>query len=152
MLRMNSYKTWLLLLLSSLLLSCSSSPKYTNDTQGIYCANPQRYAGQAVGSGHCVALIQTCSPAPHTKYWRPSIPVKGNVISPGSIIATFKNGRYPNKSGYHAAIYISQNKQGIWVWDQWVGKPVHKRLIRFKGGKGSASNDGDRYKLVRFIR
>ncbi|MFT6387177.1 MAG: hypothetical protein ACJAUP_000547 [Cellvibrionaceae bacterium] len=42
-----------------------------------------------------------------------------------------------------------QGEQGSWAWDQWVGKPVHKRLIRFKNGKGMHSNDGDVYSIVR---
>jgi len=70
-------------------------------------------------------------------------------ISPGSIIATFKNGNYPNVTGYHAAIYISHDKNGIWVWDQWVGKPVHKRLIRIRKDKATASNSAQEYRLVK---
>ena len=141
-----------LLLFSILASSCVSSPKQIDTSQSLRCTQVQRYANQVIGTGHCVALIQHCSGAPNTRYWRPSIPVKGNHIPTGSIIAKFKNGRYPNQRGYHAAVYISQNKQGIWVWDQWLGKPVHKRLIRFKGGKGKASNDGDKYTLVKFIQ
>jgi len=30
--------------------------------------------------------------------------------------------------------YLYQDDHGIWVYDQWRGQPVHKRLIRFEGG------------------
>ncbi len=124
------------------------SPQTPIASSKYICKNASQYKNNIVGSGHCVALIQQCSGAPLTKFWRPSIRVKGNKIPKGSVIATFKNGRYPNIRGYHAAIYIEQTKDGIWVWDQWLGKAVHKRLIRFKNGKGVSSNDGDRYHLV----
>jgi len=70
-------------------------------------------------------------------------------IKPGSIIATFKKGVYPSKTGYHAAIYIKHGEDGIWVWDQWVGKPVHKRLIRTRYDNATASNTAQAYSLVR---
>jgi hypothetical protein len=42
--------------------------------------------------------------------------------------------------------------RGIWVYDQWLGQPVHKRLIRFEGGSGgkwgSKSNDGTRFAVI----
>jgi hypothetical protein len=31
---------------------------------------------------------------------------------------------------------VHQDDRGIWVYDQWQGQPVHKRLIRFEGGSG----------------
>lgn len=113
-----------------------------------FCHHAARYRSQVVGTGHCVSLIQLCAGAPLTRYWREGQSVRGAQIEAGTVIATFENGRYPNKTGWHAAIYISQDKQGIWVWDQWVGKPVHKRLIRFKNGRGAANNDGDAYSVV----
>lgn len=150
--RLSIYKRFCITSFCLLLTACASTPQPSPSYTNFRCLNGQDYLGKVVGNGHCVALIRECSGAPHTSLWRPSIAVKGNKIPPGSIIANFRNGRYPNRSGWHAAIYISQNKEGIWVWDQWVGKPVHKRLIRFKGGRGKASNDGDRYSLVKFIQ
>jgi len=66
----------------------------------------------------------------------------------GTIIATFKNGRYPSKHGHHAAIYISHSKDGIWVWDQWRGKPVHKRFIRAREDGADAGNTAQAYRIV----
>ena len=41
-------------------------------------------------------------------------------LSPGTAIATFENGRYPNRPhGNHAAFYLGQVANGIYVVDQW---------------------------------
>jgi len=32
---------------------------------------------------------------------------------------------------------VGQDAIGLWVYDQWRGQPVHKRLIRFEGGEGA---------------
>ena len=125
-----------------------AKPSSQLSQQSYRCQNPESYRHQVVGSGYCVALLQRCSRIPLTKLWRQGPKVKGRELLPGTIIATFKNGRYPNVTGYHSASYISQNERGIWVWDQWQGQPVHKRLIRFKSGRGIASNDGDAYSVV----
>ena len=73
-------------------------------------------------------------------------------IARGTAIATFEaDGTYTNQSGNHAAIYLGQEDRGIWVYDQWRGHPVDKRLIRFAGGRGSRgskSNDGRRFAVI----
>ena len=62
------------------------------------------------------------------------------------------DGSYTSESGNHAAIYLYQDDRGIWVYDQWQGQPVHKRLIGFQGGsgakRGSKSNDGRRFAVI----
>ncbi len=112
--------------------------------------NPEKYKGIPVGSGQCVAFVQESSGAPLTKYWSEGIKVRGSQIPAGTAIATFKNGVYPsNATGNHAAIYISQDSGGITVWDQWTGRPVDKRHIRFQEGQASSnSNDGDAYSVI----
>ena len=130
-----------ILTLSLLFLqACRSAPEIADPDyrRPLICSQPERYVGQVVGDGHCVSLIKRCAQAPLTSFWRPGARVKDARPRPGTIIATFENGRYPNRTGHHAAIYISQDAQGIWVWDQWIGTPVHKRLIRFSQGPGSA--------------
>jgi hypothetical protein len=42
------------------------------------------------------------------------VQVRAADVSAGTAIATFPNGVYHG----HAAIYISQDRQGIQVWDQ----------------------------------
>ena len=49
-------------------------------------------------------------------------------------------------------IYLDKDERGIWVYDQWQGQPVHRRLIRFEGGTGAKrgfkSNDGRRFAVI----
>jgi hypothetical protein len=107
-----------------------------------------------VGSGECVALVQEWAGAPSTGLWRQGDRVKGNHnIAKGTAIATFIDGAYPsNSSGNHAAIYLGQDGHGIRVIDQWTNaRGPHKpqeRTIRFKGGQGSLSDDGDAYSVI----
>ena len=114
------------------------------------CSDPEKYRGKAVGSGQCVAFVQTAAGVGHTSGWSPGQQVKGNVyITPGTAIATFINGIYPNQSrGNHAAIYISHDDHGIKVWDQWKGRVVDTRTIRYKEGDEDPSNDGDFYHVI----
>jgi len=114
----------------------------------LHCRNAGQYVGRVIGDGHCVSLIQKCSDAPNTKLWRAGELVSQTEPPPGTVIATFVKGKYPSKSGYHAAIFISQDQSGIWVWDQWQGKPVHKRLIRYRKNQAAASNSAQDYRVV----
>jgi len=111
--------------------------------------DPEEYAGQVVGTGHCVPYVQKTSGAPHTSLWKEGETVRDADIAKGTAIATFIDGVYPSHAhGNHAAIYVEQNDVGLVVWDQWVGQPVHMRTIHFKGGKGSPSNDGDAFSVI----
>ena len=112
-------------------------------------SNPEQYAGKVVGNGQCVAFVREASGAPATNEWVQGQAVRGAPLSSGTAIATFVDGTYPNApTGNHAAIYLSQDDTGLTVWDQWVGQPVHKRVIKFKGGQGSPSNDGDKFSVI----
>jgi len=86
-------------------------------------ADPEKFLQDhphSIGSGQCVALVQAAAPVGRHDAWRPGAKVFGNPdIREGTIIATFKDGRYPdNRTGQHAAIYLSQDADGIWVVDQ----------------------------------
>lgn len=100
---------------------------------------------EKVGTFECVALVRHFTNAPHTSAWREGERVMGNKdLSPGTAIATFVNGRYPNRPhGNHAAFYLGQVSTGIYVIDQWrdmAKKPtISKRFIRAKG-KSKAGN------------
>jgi hypothetical protein len=37
---------------------------------------------------------------------------------------------------------------GIWVWDQWQGQPVHERFINTRNGVGDAANDASRFYVI----
>ncbi len=114
--------------------------------------NPEQYLGQVVGSGECVAYPQAAAGAPNTGNWTAGIKVhdaQPGTIERGTVIATMVNGLYPNKpKGNHAAIYLSQDATGIQVIDQWRGQPVHNRTIRWRGGQGNPSDDGDAFYVV----
>jgi hypothetical protein len=113
-------------------------------------AHPELYEGKAVGTGQCVAYVQAAAGAPSTATWMAGEKVRtATHVDAGTVIATMVDGHYPNhSSGNHAAIYISHDEHGIRVWDQWSGHAVSQRVIRYHGGTGSASNDGDAYYVV----
>lgn len=109
------------------------------------------------GNTECVVFIQQAplmggGSVPGTTDWRKGKYVKGLTdaeIAKGTVIATFdENNRYPG-SERHAAVYISQDANGITVYDQWnAQKMVKQRVIRFKGGESRSVNDGDYFWIV----
>jgi hypothetical protein len=113
--------------------------------------NPGASAGRVVGNGHCVAYVREAAGLGHTSTWKKGGKVRGGGLGAGTAIATFgANGTYENRTdgASHTAILIAETPQGLQVWDQWRGQPVHQRLIRFKGGQGTANNDGDQYHVI----
>jgi hypothetical protein len=136
--------------------ACASQPPpEAPGLGGAYlAAHPEAFEGRVVGAGHCVDFVKAAAGVPRTSAWRKGAPVRGNPdIARGTAIATFEpDGTYTNETGDHAAIYLYQDGRGIWVYDQWQGRPVGKRLIRFEGGTGSRygskSNDGTRFAVI----
>lgn len=121
------------------------------DSNGGYVArHPESYLGQAVGTGLCVAYVQAAAGAPHTVAWRRGARAKGNAsLASGVAIATFDaNGSYGNHTNgtSHAAVYLSQDGRGLSVYDQWLGQPVHHRIIRFGGNP--EVNDGNEFFVI----
>ena len=123
-------------------------------------SKPDAYIGTSVGTGQCVPLVEAATGAPRDATWSRGKQVKGATdIAVGTAIATFDaDGRYGNHTdgSSHAAIYIGQTSDGIEVIDQWAhvvgGKQrvqmAHRRLIRFKGGIGHKSDDGDAFYVI----
>ena len=126
---------------------------------------------KGVGTGECVALIQHYLPEiSQTATWQmgPRVQdMEAKNIPKGAVIATFWNGAYPKdrKRGKHAAFYLSHDKTGIKVVDQWSGtSPKAAKairggvgLIRFKGitipsdqsrASPEMGNTGEYYHLV----
>lgn len=109
-----------------------------------------------VGNGQCVTLIIQYAKAPAASLWKEGKQVKGNsLLKKGTAIATFVNGKYPNnKTGQHAAFYLSQDAAGIWVIDQWLAsRTVQKRRLQFRGKKkdggfADPSNNGDAFSVI----
>ena len=89
--------------------------------------------------------------APHTSLWRRGDPVRGSRCIAGTVIATFdEDGTYGNHTDgrSHAAVLVAGLSDGLLVLDQWIGQPVHQRVIRFRNGDGTAVNDGDQFHIV----
>ncbi len=134
--------------------SAGATPGTGNgDAIGSAASSWNQYAGQAVGSGQCVALVQAAdSNVGLTRTWAQGAQVQGNTeLRPGTAIATFDStGRYANATNgsSHAAIYLGQNAQGIQVMDQWAGSPAAYRTIRWSSATGMAANIGSSFYVV----
>ncbi len=117
----------------------------------------QSYEGigyvNAQGHAECVEFIKQTLGAPITSVWKEGKKiVEGDTtILPGTAIATFVDGKYPQvgASGMHAAIYLGQNAQGIQVLDQWRAQGVVKpRTIHWTPTKPGLSNDGTAFSVI----
>ena len=91
--------------------------------------HPEKYLGQSVGDGECVAFVRAAAHVPQTALWRRGRLAKGDATVPrGAAIATFDpDGRYGNHTDgrSHAAIYLSQDEHGLTVLDQWRQPSIH---------------------------
>lgn len=112
----------------------------------------QARVGKVIDNGHCVRFVQVmCAELPHTSKWRKGAWVRGAKIPSGTIIATFDDkNRYANATdgSSHAAVYEGETAEGLLVYDQWIGRPVSMRTIRFKDGMGPPCDDGDAFYVV----
>ena len=112
------------------------------------------HLGKVIGTGQCVAFVETAANAPTTIHWKRGTKVTEDLSLPsGTAIATFDpDGAYGNHTDgrSHAAIYVSQDSSGVQVYDQWLGQPVHARTIRFHNPDENAKpvNDGNAYYVV----
>lgn len=109
-----------------------------------------------VSNKKCAGLVQHYTRVGPTSGWTQGEAVRGNVsIKRGTAIGTFVNGIYPNyEHGNHAALYVSQDSDGLWVVDQWesLQKP-HKRKLDFLGKNVDGtyvdpSNNGDAFSII----
>lgn len=113
-------------------------------------AGYQQYAGQSVGSGQCVALVQATSDVGLTRTWTQGASVLGNTdLAVGTPIATFDaSGKYANATdgSSHAAIYLGQDANGIRVMDQWLGHAASERVISTSGA--SQANNANAFHVI----
>jgi hypothetical protein len=124
------------------------------DIQKNYITHPRT----VVPNGQCVAFVEKVACTGNTSHWTRGARVAGNVaLASGTAIATFDaSGRYGNHTDgrSHAAIYISQTKNGIAVYDQWLSQPVHQRTIQLRDLQvktnipSRAVNDGNQYYVI----
>lgn len=111
-----------------------------------------------VGTKECVALIQQFTDAGPTSGWKAGQVVLGNrYIVKGTAIATFVRGRYPNRShGNHAAFFLRQGMNGIYVMDQWSASNklfISERFLRSQGKERDgtfthASNNAEAFYVI----
>lgn len=109
------------------------------------------------GRTECVELIKGLLGAPSTTLWREGRKLKSNAdqIEPGTAIATFVNGRYPNaqrRGSKHAAIFLRAGEGGIWVLDQFAHqKTAQQRFIPWHHPSDRRpANNASSYSTVRW--
>lgn len=96
-----------------------------------------------VGDGNCAVMVQREAKLPNHRFWRQGVHVvEQQNVWPGTAIATFENGVYPNwKTGNHVAFFLRfgrRNPDGtaasIWVVEQYHGLTrIQQREIAAKG-------------------
>lgn len=108
--------------------------------------------GWKKNKGECATGVQYVfyeagKPLGKTATWKQGPKVRGNKIPPGTAIASFRDGKYAND---HAAILISEESDGLWVWDQFKTppKPWGKRFLKFTKNKNDLSNNGDLFYVI----
>lgn len=131
-----------------------------------------RYASAAtldhkpkVGDGSCVPLVRHYVPnLSNHRMWREGENVMATkaTILPGTAIATFEHGRYPNRPhGNHAAFFIRYQlgpggaREGIWIADQYANTPrirVRKIVPRGQRKDGTyigASDNASAFSVIK---
>lgn len=135
-------------------MAMTSGAAFAAAAGGPYVAtDTQPFMGTLVPDGQCVAFVKVAAKAPHTAAWRRGARVRGNAaVHPGTAIATFDaNGAYGNHTdgSSHAAIFVSQDTNGLTVLDQFVfprTKSVGQRTLAF--GHGTPANNGDDFFVI----
>lgn len=113
---------------------------------------------KVVGSGQCVELVKKYTDVGVASGWREGDIVVGNgLLAKGTAIATFVKGRYLNRPhGNHAAFFIRQGINGIYVVDQWLSNDrveIGERFIKSKGKNRDGSfkdpsNNADAFSVI----
>jgi hypothetical protein len=87
----------------------------------VYAAVRKLEKQAKVGDNECVALIRNYTTAPRTALWREGKSAMGErALAIGTAIATFVGKKWPAKShGNHAAFYLGQVSDGMYLMDQW---------------------------------
>lgn len=110
------------------------------------------------GRAECVQLLKSLMAAPRTLLWKEGRKLKASWdrIQPGTAIATFRKGRYPQKGrgpgNKHAAIFLRASHAGIYVFDQFAGKTdAEERFIPWHHPRDPRpSNNAAAYSTVRW--
>lgn len=130
----------------------------------VYHGSASLHLKEKVDGGECARLVQHyIRHIGHTSTWRPGervidVLAAGRKIEPGTAIATFVDGRYPNHGHRHAAFFerevnsCTYNPQlkrcsvmGIMMTDQWnaqAGSPYPKATISTRYVQPHGKNNG----------
>jgi len=118
---------------------------HRGDVEGLEDHKPFR-------DGECVALVQSVTGVGPTSSWRTGPRVVDLLyLNPGTVIAKFVDGRFPNRHGYHAALFIgftrsvSGKVMSIRVMDQWRSRQPYVVKARDIYPKGKSHREGNRY-------
>lgn len=119
-----------------------------------------------VGNGSCALMVQHYGKLPNHRLWHQGQHVvEQKNIWPGTAIATFENGVYPNnRTGNHVAFFVRFGKRNpdgavasIWVVEQYHGlRSIQMREIPARGrvdsqwGKrwANPSNNADAFYII----
>jgi hypothetical protein len=110
---------------------------------------------KAFGNGQCVALVRALTGAPPSSTWREGdrlvdLLEANALIAPGTAIATFTHGRYPNlPHGNHAAIFVGWVGNGIEVFHQWRGRAPHKTVLYFSRKQAQDFMRAETYSVIK---
>lgn len=109
--------------------------------------SPELFLGKSVDSGESSAFVRRASGAPPSSLWQRGEKVHSlHGLARGTAIATFEHGYYQDHAaGDHSAIYITQDANGIQVWDQWENQRVSERTIPWHGVPG---DEGEHFYVI----
>lgn len=97
-----------------------------------------------VGDRQCVALIQHYLGGPQASHWQAGDRALDTLtITPGTAIATFVSGHYPNfPHGNHAAFFLRRDGDCIWMMDQCVNDHTKLRISSRRICRRGQNKDG----------
>jgi hypothetical protein len=119
--------------------------------------DPEQYTGhESMGTGWCVALPRELTDLPAASLWFEGEAV-GPDTPPGTVIATFQDGQYTNRTNgdSHAAILINVNATSIAVIEQYRNdsgsfrSSVYLGTYNYGGGPQYFQNAAN-YRVVRY--
>jgi hypothetical protein len=102
-------------------LSFSGFPTKESHMAYVYTAVRKLENQPKVDDFECVSLIRRFAKTPATFLWREGSSVMGDrTLAHGTAIAIFVKGKWPAKPhGNHAALYLGQVSDGMYIMDQW---------------------------------
>jgi hypothetical protein len=128
----------------------------------IYSGVSRLQGKPLVGNGNCALMVEYYGKLPSHSHWHEGLRVvEQKEIGPGTAIATFEDGRYPNKPhNNHVAFFVrfgTRSLDGswnsIWIMEQFKASGrIQLRELRSKGKTGNhwidPSNNADAFSII----